>query len=356
MANYDFRFVRPITITDAMLTSSTVPETVVATYAGGTTYGAGDRAGLAPVDGEAQLVYESLSAGNIGNPLPVPPATSTAFWRYVASVYPVYSGAVTYGLGKIVSNITTNVHELYESLAAGNLGNALTDATKWLNLGATNRHKMFDEIAASQTVKSESIVAVIAPGQLVNSAVFSNLSGTSIRMQQSVSGYDRTIELNSHPVINWYGFFYDPLITRDDAAFMDIPPYATSSLTITITATGGTAGCGVCVLGQASYIGATQWGLSRGINDFSRIAEDQWGGLVLTPGNYSKQMTAEVYVPAGYESQAIHLLTGIRATPVMFVASEDYDSAVVYGVLGRNWSVPINNNGQPARLDIRGLV
>ena len=347
-----FSFVRPIAITDAMLTSSTVPEAVAATYAGGTTYALGDRVGLAPVDGQPQIVYESLQAANTGHT----PASSPTWWKISGNVYPAYSAAVTYGLGDVVSNIGANVHELYESLSAGNVGNALTLASKWLNLGATNRWKMFDQIAASQTTDGATITTVIAPGVLVNSAVFANLSGTSIRVQQSISGYDRTIELNSHVVADWYAWFYEPIQTRDEAPFMDVPPFPAAVLTITLTGVDGVAACGVCVLGQAAYVGETQWGFSRSINDYSRVTEDAWGGLVLTPGGYSKLMSVDVHIPAGYESHVTHLLTGIRATIVMFVATTEIDSATIYGTLGRNWTVPFTNVGGVAKLEIRGLT
>jgi len=356
MSSPDFKFVAPTVITDAMLTSSNVPEAVAATYAGGTTYALADRVGLAPVDGAAQLIYESLSAGNLGNPLPVPPATATAFWRYVGSVYPAYNAANTYTLGGVVSSISTDVHKLYESLVAGNVGNALTDATKWLDLGSTNRWAMFDQITASQTTNAESVTLVLAPGVLVNSVVLANLIGSSVRIQQSISGYDRTISLNSHVAADWYGWFYDPLITKSAVAFMDIPPYSAGVLTITVSGANGTAGCGVMVLGQATYIGTTLSNLVRGINDYSRITEDAWGGLVLTPGGYSDTLSVEVFVPEGYESQAVALLTSIRATPVMFVAGDNFDASIVYGILGRNWTVPMAVTGNIARLELRGLV
>ena len=355
MSSSDFKFVRPTTITDAMLTSSSVPETVAATYSGATAYVVGNRVGLAPVDGAAQLVYECIQNGT-GQPLPVPPATTTAYWKKVGEVYPVYSGAVPYGPGAIVSNIGTNVHELYESLVAGNVGNALTDATKWFLLGSTNRWKLFDAVAASQTTTPDTMTLVLAPGVLINSIVFSNSVGLSIRVQQSVSGYDRTINLNSHVVADWYGWFYDEIVTIDDAAFMDVPPYPASTLTITITPTGGEAACGVCILGAASYIGTAVAGPVRGINDYSRITEDAWGGLVLTPGNYSKTMTVQVFVPAGYESQAVHLLTSIRAVAVAFVCGEVFDSGIMYGILGRGWTVPLTTTGDFARMELRGLV
>ncbi len=351
MSSADFRFVRPLAITDAMLTSSSVPETVAATYSGATAYVVGNRVGLAPVDGTAQLVYECIQNGT-GQPLPVPPATTTAYWKKVGEVYPAYSGAVTYGLGDIVSNIGTNIHELYESLSAANVGNALTVSTKWLLLGSTNRWKMFDAVSNSQTFSEDTITVVFAPGVLVNALVLSNVVGSSARVQQSVSGYDKTLLLNSHIVDDWYGWFYDPLVTRDDVAFTDVPPYPASSLTLTIT---GSA-CGVCVIGQQFFIGTTLAPLSRSINDYSRVIEDAWGGLILIPGNYSKMMTVEVFVPPGYESQAVHLLTEIRATIVMFVAGDNFDSAIVYGILGKNWTVPMGVSGGIARIDIRGLT
>lgn len=355
MSSPDFKFVRPLAITDAMLISSSVPETVAATYSGATAYVVGNRVGLAPVDGVAQLVYECIQNGT-GQPLPVPPATTTAYWQKVGEVYPLYSGAAIYGRGAIVSNIGTNVHELYESLVAGNVGNALTDAAKWLPLGATNRWKMFDEIANSQTISDTDITIVLSPGVLINSAIFSNVTGASIRVQQSVSGYDRTILLNSHLVVDWYDWYYEALTVRDDVPFMDVPPYPASSLTITIAAVGGSAACGVAVFGQQSIIGTTLAPLSRGINDYSRVIEDAWGGLILQPGNYSKLMTVEVFIPPGYESQVVHLLTGIRAVPVMFVAGDNFDSAVIYGILGRGWNAPLSVSGGIARIELRGLT
>lgn len=355
MSSSDFKFVHPLAITDAMLTSSSVPETVAATYSGATAYVVGNRVGLAPVNGAAQLVYE-CTQNSTGNALPVPPATTTAYWKKVGEVYPLYSGAVTYALGGTVSNIGTNIHELYESLSAGNVGNALTDATKWLLLGSTNRWKMFDAIASSQTVSEDAIVVVLSPGVLVNSAVFTNVAGASVRIQQSVSGYDRTISLNSHIVADWYDWFYEPLTTRDDVAFMDVPPFPASSLTITVAAATPLTKIGVAVFGQQTFVGTTLAPLSRGINDYSRVTEDQFGGLTLTPGNYSKLMTVEVFVPPGYESQAVHVLTEIRATVVMFVAGDNFDSAIIYGTLGRGWNVPMSVSGGIARIEIRGLT
>jgi hypothetical protein len=351
----DFLIIRPLAITDAMLTSSTVPEAVAATYAGGTTYGAGDLAGLAPVYGDPQLVYASQSAGNVGNALPVPPATSTAFWKLVGSVYPPFASGSSCGVGKIVSSISANVHLLYESLVGGNTGNALTDTTKWLPLGATNRHKMFDSSYSSQTTNADTIVLVVAPGEIVNTLSLLNVEGASVTVAQSVSGYSHTMSLNSHQVNNWYDWYYEPVLRTGDVIISDIPPYASGVLTITIDNTGDTARLGCCILGKSRKIGTSGEGLSRSINDFSRTTEDSWGNVTLTPGTYSKRLTLPVKIDSGFESEAARLLEMYRATPLVFVASDEVAMTIIYGFLGA-WDVPMASTGRPASIEIKGLT
>lgn len=366
MAEYDFRIIRPVEVTDAILTSSNVPETVAATYNAGTTYAEAERAGLAPVDGAAQLIYESLAAGNIGNPLPVPPATSTAFWRYVGSVYPAYSGAVTYAKGDIVSSISTNVHLLYESLAAANLNNALSDATKWLHLGSpkvtdgtpynsTNRWKMFDQSYDSQTTNAESITLVLTPGVIVTNVAFLNASGSSIRVQQSVSGYDETISLRSHPVSNWWDYWFEDIIIEDEAYFENIPPRAASTLTLTITAAGGTAGCGVCVIGKEKTLGWTQWGMNKETQDYSRVTENGFGGLELTPGATVERLNLEVHLIPGTENEVFRQMKLHKTMPLVTVGSTQFSMSIMYGFI-EAWNVPCELTGGLMPVRIRSLV
>ena len=366
MASYDFRIIRPVTVTDAILTSSNVPEAVAATYAGGTTYAAGDRVGLAPVNGQAQLVYESLSAGNIGNPLPVPPATSTAFWRYVASVYPAYSGAVTYALGDVVSSIATDTHLLYESQTASNVGNALTDATKWVHIGSpkvstggpynsTNRWKMFDQSYGSQTECAEEIVLVLTPGTLVNTAAFLNASGASIRVQQSISGYDQTVQLYTHEVADWYEWYYEDVIEEDEAIFTDIPAYASAALTITISAPGGTAKCGVCVVGKEKLLGQTQWGMSKEIIDYSRVTINRFGDTELDRGNYTERLNLDVYLTPGSESEVFRQMKNFRSEPLVAVGSTQFTLSIMYCYI-YSWRVPCELTGGLMPVELRGLT
>jgi hypothetical protein len=347
MSDSDFLLIRPVTVTDAILTSTTIPETVAATYAGGTTYAAGDLAGPAPVVGQAQLIWKSLQNGNTGNA-----QVEGAWWTFVASVYPAYSAGQAYVIGDYAQDNTN--HLIYKKLTNGT-GDALTDATKWELIGATNRWAMFDQKYQSVSEQWGEIELVLTPGALVNSLALLNTTGASATVVQSVSGYSRTISLVNHDVLNWYDWYYELPVRTGEAIFDDIPPYPSSTLTLTVDNTGGTASVGVLVIGKSKRLGATQWGASRTINDYSRAVEADDGTVTLVAGNYSKRLNVEVVIERGFESEATRILEEFRATPLVFVGSSLYTMTIIYGFLG-GWFVPISDTGRPASIEIKGLV
>jgi len=91
----------PIEITDARLTSTTIPEEVATTYAGGTTYSDEALAGLVSVYGAAQIVWRSLHASNTGNA-----QSEGAWWTKAGEVYPVYNSGSSCDIGGIVTDLS----------------------------------------------------------------------------------------------------------------------------------------------------------------------------------------------------------------------------------------------------------
>jgi len=350
VSSADFKMIPPIAVTDAILTSTTVPEAVAATYSGATTYALGDRAGLAAVYGSPQIVYQSLQAANTGHAQSDP-----AWWKVVGNVYPPYASGSSCGVGGIVSSISANVHLLYQSLVTSNTGNALTDATKWLQISNTNAWAMFDAVYGSQTINADTIVAVVTPGAVVNSVFLGNLDASSVTVAQSVSGYSSTQLLNSHPVLDWYSWYYDAVIRKANAVFTDVPPYAASALTITVDNTGSTAKCGLCVISQSVTLGTTQWEVLGGIVSYSSISTDTFGNTTFVRRANTKRLNLEVHIPDGFESEAFRLLTLYTDMPMVFIGSSDYEITMAYGYLG-SWQVPVSNSGKTAPIEIKGLI
>jgi hypothetical protein len=343
----DFRLIRPISVTDAKLTASSVPEAVVTEYAGGTTYAAGEIRGV--TTGTAQVVYESRKAGNVGNA----PASSPEWWKKLGTVYAAYAVGTTYAKDDIVTDLAA--HQLYKSQIAGNVGQPLTDKSKWLPLGATNRWKMFDKAVNSQTVAPGSVSVTVALGELANTLTLLNVTGATVTVSQTESGYSRTRSLVRHDVLNWYDFYYEEPIRTGDLVFDDIPPYPTSSLTVTVDNGTADAAVGLFSIGKSRTLGKTQWELDGGVLSYSTSTADTFGNVTMVKRNNAKNLNFDVHIPMGFEDEAFRLLTLYTDVEMVVIGSSNYAMTIAYGFLGQ-WSVPISIKGKPARIEFRGLV
>jgi len=347
MASSDFRLIKPITITDAKLTSSSVPEAVVAEYAAGTTYAAGDIRGI--TSGTAQDVYQSLQAANVGHA----PASSSTWWKLLGRVYAAYSSSVTYALGAVVTDLVN--HLLYESIIASNTGKALNDTSGWSPLGATNRRKMFDKAVNSQTLAPDSVTVVVTPGELYNTLTLLNVSGSSVVVGQADSGYTRTRSLVSHAALSWYDFYYTEPVWVGDLVLDDLPPYLNSPLTVTVNSPGSMAGIGGFFLGKSKFIGKTQWGLTAGVLSYSGSITDKFGNLTMVKRENAKKMNFEVAIPKGYEDEAYRYLRTVTDVELVAIASSDWAMTLSYGYLGQ-WEVPLAIDDKKASFEWRGLI
>jgi hypothetical protein len=270
------KIIRPTTITDAILTSSTVAETDYAAYNAATTYALGDRV-----------------------------------------------------------IVTTGVHKIYESLQAGNVGHAVTDDSWWLEISATNRWKVFDGKIADQTSNATSINYVLAPGA-IDAIALLNMDATSVQITLTDPTYgvvyDQTIDLvSTSNVVDGYTYFFEPIIRRTALALLDIPPYSAASGSITIANTGGTAKVGEIVLGRQSDIGETEYGPSIGIIDYSKKEADTFGNYIVLERAYSKRISCQLFLLNGKVDEVVRQLELYRATPLVWVAAEDFSSLIVYG-------------------------
>lgn len=263
---------------------------------------------------------------------------------------------VASGSGTGVHTATISSHLLFESLTATNVGNTpYKFPVQWLPVGVVNKYRMFDDAYQSRTENVGSISVSLLCASLVNSAAVLNSEGISATITQVESGYTKTLPLRSHPVGNWYDWYYTDPLAVDDLIFQDIPPFVGGTLNITINGGTGVAKCGVAVAGVLSAIGVTEWGASRSINDYSITKEDEWGNINLVPRAFSQRLKIDVAIARGDEDMVTRLLESYRAIPLVFVAAADYNMTYLYGFLGP-WSVPITNSNQRASIELKGLV
>ena len=297
------KIIRPVTIDDAVFQSSDVPENDYAAWAVGTTYAAGDRV-----------------------------------------------------------IVTTGYHKIYESKLGGNVGNDPTtdDGTNWLEVSSTNRWKMFDAIVQDQTVQATQIVTTLQSPTVVNSMAFLNVVATTIEVTvtDAVEGvvYDETFNMTSYSGIqDWYSYFFEPIIRKDQLAITDLPPYANASIEVTINSATD-AKIGALVMGQFADLGLSQHGASLSIIDYSTKTTDAQGRVTITDGPYADKMEVDVILDTSQIGQANTTLSSLRTTPAVWIAEDNNDDLVIYGYY-REFDIILSNPTiSRLSLEIEGLV
>lgn len=277
-----------------------------------------------------------MAALKVIPPLPITDSRLTSS-NVAETDYAAWSAATTYAIGNRVI-VTTGVHKIYESLQASNLNkDPTTNPTWWIEVSPTNRWKMFDTSNSTQTTNSNSIVVTITPGKVINAVALLNVDGTSVRVKVTdpTDGvvYDNTVSLNYNGTINnWYNYFFDPIMRKKNVILTDLPAYGTAPIEITITYTGNTAKCGVCVLGSVNCIGeGIELGASVGIQDYSRKEKNDFGDYVLVQRNYSKRARFSMAVLNDQIDALQDLLVDLRTTPCVWIGDDRYQSTMIYG-------------------------
>ena len=262
------------------------------------------------------------------------------------SEYPVYDQLTTYALNETLIYIDTNKHWVIRSLIADNVGNiptGLSSDENWVKVSETNRWKMFDQKTTSQTVNEDSIEVTLFGINTMDSLALLNLDCASIdvnildvNMNQI---YDTSVDMVSvENVYDWYTYFFAPIIRKTDLVLTDIPPYAQTTVTISINFEGSTAKCGTCILGSKVDLGLARYGTKISSIDYSVKQADDFGDFTIAERGYSKTMDVLAYIEKPFTDFTANILNQYRATPVVYVATQEYTSSYIYG-FHKTWEI-----------------
>ena len=270
------RVIRPLsssfTITDAMLTSSTVsePDTGEVAWNPATAYTAGDLAYLA----SNHTVYERLIGGTT--------ATSPD-----------------------------------------------ADTTNWAEYGKTNKWAMFDTYRNSQTTAASPLTVVITPGEFVDSVAIAGMENVDdIVLTVTRSGVEidrREEDLSTREVLDWEDYFYEPFTTKSVIAFFDIPSYTDAVITITFTADAGDVSVGAVITNLSKYIGTVRPSAVSDVLNFSSVTRDEFGNSEMVQRRNVPKTIQEIIVG----KERVNMIRGLRddlnATPAAWIGMDDSD-------------------------------
>jgi hypothetical protein len=211
------------------------------------------------------------------------------------------------------------------------------DPVTWEDIGPTLRWAMFDNEINTQTTDTDDLTVSIAPG-IVNSLAVLEMVGTQldVTMTDGHGGptiYTASFPLDTSEILDWYGYFFEPFRQRRSVVLTDLPPYLSGEITVKVSGT-GTVAIGQCIAGTVYALGPAATGIQAGIHDYSKkTTNDETGVVSLEVRKFAKTLTATFKVPAGGLDAVHQLLEDARATPVVWIADDKgtYDALTVFG-------------------------
>lgn len=267
----------------------------------------------------------------------------------------------TYAVGDL--RIRTNTHRVYKRLVAGaGTTPPESDTFNWQDVAPTNRWSMFDQLINSQTSGTSPLTVTLAPGH-VNSLALIELVGTQavVTVTDGAGGptvYSRSVSLEASIVADWYAYFFEPFSQRGTLVLTNLPPYASARVTVTITGA-GTVKCGGFIVGQAYDLGDSLYGASAGIRDYSKKQVDASTGVVtLAQGRFARIMRARMKTSPGAAGVIQTVLSGLRATPCVWVGDDGagIEPLTVFGFY-KDFSLEIAySNAHFYSLEVEGMT
>lgn len=263
-----------------------------------------------------------------------------------------WNAATNYSVG--TQAIRTTTHRIYQNLIAGvDATTPETAPTRWLDVGPTNRWAMFDALRNSATTATTSMTIVITPGQRVDSIALMGVVGETVTISMTSGGptvYSATDTLTQRNTLSWTNYFFGTFKYAGSAVHFDLPQYTNGIITVTISRTSGTVSCGALVLGQSVYMGTVLSQAKSEALNFSTVTRDAFGNATLVPRRTIPATTSTLHITTNMIDALRDLRALGNATPLVWSGLDDktqnpcFDSLLVLGIY-KEFSISMENTG-----------
>lgn len=247
----------------------------------------------------------------------------------------VWNAATSYVVGQ--EAILTSTHRIYSNLIAGvnatSPDQALAGSTpRWLDVGPTNKWAAYDTQVSTQTAVVTPLNYVLRPG-LFNAIAFYGLDGASISVtvKDAVGGtviYSSITELIGLPM-DHYDYYFGPFKPLTKVLCQGVVPYADPEVTIAITAAAGvTVKAGMIAIGDLrslasdAGIGGTESGAKAKPVTYSYISTDKFGKTSIVRRSKSTDMDIRVFVPSADTDSALATIQDVLDVPAAWIGSD----------------------------------
>ena len=131
--------------------------------------------------------------------------------------------------------------------------------------------------------------------------------------------YDKSFDMSEAAWDDsWYNPIYDETVYKDRLSLSDIDPSgATNSAFITLSGTN--VECGSCLFGLSRDIGGATYGADVGIDNWSRVTRDDWGGVQIdATRGYSDNASYTVWFSKSKAAALRRMLADYKDTPAVY--------------------------------------
>lgn len=252
---------------------------------------------------------------------------------------PAYNPASTYAFDEIVHS----GQRLYQSLAAGNIGNdPATSPGFWNNLAPDNTWAMFDRKVMLPSMGAQTQEVVVFKTATPVDAVIAMGVATGVNVTAVVGdGYSR-------------------FSVKSEAVFFDSSPqtgFTAGTIVTVLLSHSSPPSVGEMVCGTTHPFGALKWGWRAGGIDWSKTTMKD-GVMTFEVGSWSQDLTLPILLKKWEFNAVWGLKKALRGTPTVIIGSEDKDyqaAMVTYGFIQDFYTVVDYDADVMCGMEIQGI-
>lgn len=252
--------------------------------------------------------------------------------------------AGTYALGN--QRIRTTTHRIYECIQAhsGRTAAPEADPLYWEDIGPTNRWAPFDTYVSTPAVATTSATWVLSPS-FIDALALYGLVGNQLSVTVKAGSGGATLFAQTWSLYEQATGLYEYLFVQQRAVdrklITGLPLHPDAEVTVTLSGGAGTpVSVGMINLGHyVRLAGASDWGgtlagASAEPITYSRITTNEFGETVIKRGHRATGLRAEVIIPLDEATAALRTVQNVLDVPVSWVATdtEGYEGLNVFGL------------------------
>lgn len=259
-----------------------------------------------------------------------------------------YNPATNYAVGAEV--ISTTLHWTWQAITGG-VGKALPTAAgesnaDWLSVGPSNRWKMFDLLRNTASVGASPMTVVLTPGVRVDAIGLVGLVADQAEItveRDGVEIYSYSQQLLTRNTLGWRDYFTGSFEQTNGFALWDLPLNSGVVITVTLTRANGDVSLGGLLVGRQEYLGEAELGAESDSRNFSTIERDFAGTAEITQRRSIPTTSQRVMVDKSRLNRIRKVRDELNATPALWSWLDDvtdayFETGLILGIYTR-WRI-----------------